>query len=227
MSGIKAILVGVVGFFMFGGLAQVSTVQAASPNTEMYSVSGTIEWIDVKLGKLKLDADEGQDTRGITEYRINKDQTRVTDPSDKKFLVIKDLRAGQHVTIEVKNSYGENLIRKIIAEAIPEPVFQEAIGELEAIDMQAGTLVIERRPLSDEGRKGDLVYFVFDPNSIVLMRTPGKQPVQLELNPGDVVQVEFVVRDGTRHARSITLLSSSSETTSTTTTTTTKTTVKH
>ena len=124
MWGFKAILIGVLGVLIIGGLAQVSTAQA-EPNTEMYSVSGTIEWINVKLGKLKLKSDAGQDTRGITEYRINLDATRVTDPTDKKFLVIKDLRAGQHVTVQLKNSYGETMIQKIIAEPMQEPVLSE------------------------------------------------------------------------------------------------------
>ncbi len=227
MRGFKAILIGFLGVLIIGGLAQVSTAQEVSPNTEMYSVSGNIEWIDVKLGKLKLNSDAGQDTRGITEYRINQDATRVTDPSDKKFLVIKDLRPGQHVTISLKNSYGETMIQKIIAEPLPEPVFQVATGELEAIDIQAGTLVIERKSLPGEGERGDLAYFVFEPNEIVVMKAPSTQPVQLEFNPGDVVQIEFMVKDGKRHAHAITLLSAVSETSSTTTTTTTKTTVKH
>ena len=220
----KAILIVVIGVLISGGLAQVSTAQV-EPNKEMYSVSGKIEWIDVKLGKLKLKSDADQDTRGITEYRINQNETRVTDPSDKKFIVIKDLQAGQHVKIELKNRYGETMIRKIIAEPMPEPVFQEATGELEAIDVQAGTLVIEQKPLRGEGGKGDLSYFVFDPNYIITRKAPGMQPVQLELNPGDLVQVEFVVKDGKRHARSITFLKAAAETTSTTTTTTTSTTV--
>ena len=145
----------------------------------------------------------------------------MTDPSDKKFLVIKDLRAGQHVTIELIDSSGETMARKIIAEPIPEPVFQEATGELEAIDVQAGTIVIDEKPLPGEGGKGNLSYFVFEPKDIVVMKSPSTQPVQLELKPGDLVKVEFVVKDGKRYARSITLLLAAPETTSTTTTTTT------
>ena len=57
------------------------------------------------------------------------------------------------------------------------------------------------------------------------MKDPSIQPVQLELKPGDLVKVEYVVKDGKRHAHSITLLSAAPETTSTTTTTTTSTTV--
>ena len=224
MRGFKAILFGVFGVLLFGGLAGVYAAGVES-NTKTRSVSGEIVWIDVKLGLLQLKSDAGQDTRGITDYSINQDETRVTDPSDEKFLVIKDLRAGQHVTLTVIDSSGETMVRKIIAEPMPEPVLQEATGELEAIDVQAGTLIIEEKPLPDEGGKGDPYYFVFEPQTIVVMKTPSTQPVQLELKPGDLVRVEFVVKDGKRHARSITLLKAAPETTSTTTTTTTSTTV--
>ncbi len=225
MWGFKAILIGVCGVLFFGGVARVYAAPVKS-NTNMRSVSGEIVWIDVLLGKLQLKSDAGQDTRGRTEYRINQDETRVTDSSDKKFLVIKDLRVGQHITIELIDSPEETMARKIIAEPMPqEPFFQEATGELEAIDIQAGTLIIEEKPLPKEGGKGNLSYFVFEPKDIVAMKTPSKQPVQLELKPGDIVRIEFVVKDGKRHAQSITQLSAAPETKSTTTTTTTSTTV--
>jgi len=217
----KVFLIGIFGVLFFGGLAQVFAAQVGS-NTKMRSVSGEISSIDVKLGLLKLNSDAGQDDRGITEYRINQDETRVTDPSDKKFLVIKDLRVGQHVTVVLIDSLKETMVRKIIAEPMPETVYQEITGEIQTIDVQAGTLVIEQEPLPNEGEKGKLIYFVFEPNNIVLMQAPSIQPVQLDLKPGDLVKVEYVVRDGKRYAHSITLLKAASETTSTTTTTTTR-----
>ncbi len=225
----KVILIGVFGILLFGGLAQAFAVPVET-NVRIRSVSGEISWIDVKLGKLQLKSDAGQETRGITEYRINQDETRVVDPSDKKFLVIKDLRAGQHVTIELIDSPvdkpEETMVRKIIAEPMREPVLQVATGELEAIDVQAGTLIIEEEPLPSERGKRELSYFVFEPKNIVVMQAPSVQPVQLELKPGDLVKVEYVVKDGKRHAHSITLLSPAPGTTSTTTTTT-STTVTH
>ncbi len=220
----KAVLIVALGIMFFGGLAQVYAAPVES-TPKMRTVSGEISLIDVKLGLLQLKSDVGQDTRGIAEYRINQDETRVTDPSDKKFLVVKDLQVGQHVTIQLIDGPDETLVRKIIAEPMPEPVLQEATGELEAIDVVAGTLIIAEEPLPNEGGKGKLTYFVFDPKEIVVMKNPSTQPVQLELNPGDLLKVEFVVKDGKRHARSITLLKSAPETTSTTTTTTTSTTV--
>jgi len=221
MWGFKAILIGILGVLFFGGLVRVYAAPVKS-NKKMRSVSGKIAWIDVKLGKLQLKSDAGQDTRGITEYRINQHETRVTDPSDKKFLTIKDLRAGQHVTIKLTDRPGETMVWKIIAEPMRESVFKEATGGLEAIDVQAGTLIIE---VPGERGKGNLYYFVFEPKDIVVMKYPSMQPVQLELKPGDLVRVEFVLKDGKRHAHFITLLSAAPETKNTTTTTTTSTTV--
>ncbi len=220
----KAILIGFLGVLCFGGSVGVNAAPMES-NTKMRSVSGEIAWIDVKLGLLKLKSDAGQDTRGITEYKINQNETRVTDPLDEKFLVIKDLQAGQYVTIELIDSSGETMARKIIAEPMRESVFEEVTGELEAIDVKAGTLIIEQKPLPSEGEKGNLFYFVFEPNDIVVMKAPSKESVRLELNPGDLVKVEYTEKSGRRHARSITLFKSSADTTSTTTTTTTSTTV--
>jgi hypothetical protein len=120
----KVIAVGVIGILFFGGLTQVFAAPVES-NTKMRSVSGRISKIDVRLGLLKLDADAGQDTRGISEYRINQDETRVTDPLDKKFLVIKDLKVGQHVTLRLIDKYQETMIRKIIAEPMPDTVVPE------------------------------------------------------------------------------------------------------
>jgi cold shock CspA family protein len=227
MRGFKVILIGILGVLFLGGLVRVYAAGVES-NPKMRSVSGEIVLIDVKLGLLQLKSDAGQDTRGITEYRINQDETRVTDPSDKKFIVIKDLLAGQHVTIELVDAPEETMARKIIAEPVLEPVLQEASGELESIDVKGGTLIIEEESLPVEagkGGKGKLTYFVFEPKDIVGMKDPSIQPVQLELKPGDRVKVEFVVKDGKRHARSITLLSAAPEAASTTTTTTTSTTV--
>ena len=214
----KAIFMGFLGILLFGGLTQVNAVQVES-DTKMRSVSGEISLIDVKLGKLQIKSDAGQDTRGVTEYTINQNETRVVDPLDKKFLVIKDLRVGQHITIELIDGPDELIARKIIAEPMPEPVLQEVTGQLEAIDVQAGTLVVEEIPLTKED-KANLYYFVFEPKDIVVMNNPSRQPVRLELNPGDIVKVEFVVKDGKRHALSIMLLSAVQQTTRTTITTT-------
>jgi hypothetical protein len=124
MRGFKAVLFGLLSILFIGGFASLYAAPVES-NTKMRSVSGKIESIDVKLGLLKLDSDAGQDTKGISEYRINQDETRVTDPSDTKFLVIKDLRAGQHITIKLIDSTGETLARKIIADPAPEPALPE------------------------------------------------------------------------------------------------------
>lgn len=120
----KVILMGFLGVLFLGGLTQVFAAQVAA-DTKMRSVTGEISSIDVKLGLLQIKADAGQDTRGITEYTTNQNETRVTDPADEKFLVIKDLRVGQHVTIELIDAPGETMARKIIAEPMSEPALPE------------------------------------------------------------------------------------------------------
>ncbi len=122
----KVILIGVFGILFFGGWAQIFAAGVES-NMKMRSISGEISAIDVKGGALQLKSDVGQDTRGITKYRINQDETRVTDLADKKFLVIKDLRVGQHVTVNLIDRLGEVMVQKIIASPLPEPVTQEVI----------------------------------------------------------------------------------------------------
>jgi len=49
------------------------------------------------------------------------------------------------------------MARTIIAEPMPEHVYQEVVGELQAIDTQAGTLVIRQGPLPNEEEKGKLL----------------------------------------------------------------------
>jgi cold shock CspA family protein len=184
-------------------------------------VSGEITWIDTKLGKLQLESDATPGTGEITEYRITDYETRVTNPSDKKFLKIEDLQPGQQVTIDVINGKEGDIVQKITANPRPASDFQEAYGRIEALDVPAGTLTLAERPGAGEAGESDLSGFVFEPKDIVVMRSPSRESVQLELKPGDVVKVDYVVRDGKRRARSITLYSPRVTSTTTTTTVTT------
>ncbi len=186
-----------------------------------FKVSGEISWVDIKLGKLQLQSDTFQGRGATTEYRINQNDTRVTDPADKKFLTLEDLRAGQNVTMEVMDVRGEPIVQNIIIKSFPASYFQEAYGEIEAIDVIDGTLVIIEKPRTDEVGSSKLSYFVFEPRDIIFMQSPSRQPIQLRLQPGDTVKVEYAVKDGKRQAQSITLYSPQGSTTTTTTTTTT------
>ncbi len=217
----KSLLIGVLGVWVLSGFAQAS---ASEPVPNARSISGEITWVDVKLGKLQLRDQAPRGPRAITEYRMNQQATNVTSPSDQRFLALEDLRSGQHVAIEFESvgNRGEKMARKITVESTPESAFQEAFGELEAIEVKAGTLVLEERPaIRRDGGRGNLSYFAFEPREIVVMRSPSQEPVRLELKPGDPVKVEFVVKDGKRWARSITLYSALPELIDQTTTTTT------
>ena len=94
-------------------------------NVKVVQVSGEIEQIDVALGKLQLELDASSDRKDPTRYNINKNDTRVVDPSDKKFLKLEDLQVGQHVKLEFNYMEGElgmePIAQKIIAEPMPTP----------------------------------------------------------------------------------------------------------
>lgn len=193
----------------------------AAEQAHVSQVSGEITWVDVNLGKLQLKNDASPNTGEILEYRITKDETRVTNPSDKKFLTIEDLQAGQHVTVDVIDGQEDKIVQKITTEPVPVSDFQIALGQLQVIDLAAGTLVLEERPMIGEEGTRHLSYFVFEPKDIVVMQSPSIQPVQLVLSPGDVLKVEYVVVNGKRHLRSITRYSPRVTSTTTTTTITT------
>ncbi len=226
----KLSLIGFLGVLLLGGLAQASaaeyrdgTIRLASlvsePIPALNRISGEITWVDVKLGRLQLREGSAE----YRDYRMNQQATNVTDPSDKKFLTVKDLRPGQRVAIEFEpvGSAGEQMARKITVEPTPDPVYQEAFGEIEAIDVNAGTFVLENRPaIRRDGGLSDLSYFLFEPKEIVVMKSPSKEPVRLEMKPGDPVKVEYVVKDGKQRIHSITLYSPVPEVVEKTTTTT-------
>jgi len=119
------VLVAVVAALLF-----TSAPLRASEAPRTIKVSGEISLIDVKLGKLQLERNASQDRRDPTEYRINQDATRVTDPTDKKFLKLEDLKVGQHVTVEFDYIQGEwkeaPSAKKIIANPMSAAVPQEA-----------------------------------------------------------------------------------------------------
>ncbi len=193
----------------------------AAESAHVSQVSGEITWVDVKIGKLQLKRDASPNTAEVLEYRITKNDTRVTNPSDKKFLTIEDLQAGQHVTVDVIDGQEDKIVQKITTEPLLASDFQIALGELQAIDLAAGTLVLEERPRIGEEGTTRLSQFVFEPKDIVVMQSPSMQPVQLALNPGDVLKVEYAVSDGKRHLRTITRYSPRVTSTTTTTTVTT------
>lgn len=194
---------------------------AAEQSSDVRHVSGEINWIDTKLGKLQLKTAVSPTMSEITEYRINQNDTRVTNPTDKKFFTIEDLQPGQHVTIDVINGKEENIVEKITSDPRPISDFQEAYGHIEAVDALAGTLTLARRPHAGQMEENAKSYFIFNPKDITVMQSTSSQPVELVLKQGDVVKVEFVFKDDKQQARSITLYSPKVTSTTTTTTVTT------
>ena len=183
-------------------------------------VSGRVMWVDVKLGKMQIKLNGAPGMGETKDYRITRYETRVKDPSDKKFLTIDDLRPGENVTLDVVDGQENKIIEKIVAESLEASDFQEASGQIQAIDGQAGTLTLQENMRNGVVEESNLSYFLFDPNNIVVLQSPSIQPVALVLKPGDSVQVQFVLRDGKQQVYSITLYSPQHTTTTTVTTTT-------
>ncbi len=196
------------------------TFVRAAETGHVTQVSGEITWVDVNQGKLQLKRDASPDTGEVLEYRITKNDTRVTNPADKKFLTVDDLQAGQHVTIDVIDGKEDGIIPKITTEPVVVTDYEVALGGLQAIDLTNGTLVLEERPRIGEEGRTRLSQFVFSPNDLVIMQSPGMQPVQMQLNPGDVLKIEYTVVNGQRRLRSVTRYAPKAAATSTTTTTT-------
>jgi hypothetical protein len=167
-------------------------------------LAGEITWIDTKTGKLQFKADVTPATGEVTVYRITEHETRVTTPSDSKFLSITDLQPGQYVTLYVVDGKEGQILQKIMASARPGSTMQEAYGVVESIDA-AGSIVLAGRPLPGTAEIGGPTEFVFEPKSIIVMQSPSSQPVQLQVKPGDVVKVEYMMKEGKRQAHSITL----------------------
>ena len=183
-------------------------------------VPGRVMWVDVKLGKMQIKLDQSPGAGETKDYRITRYETRVKDPADKKFLTIDDLRPGENVTLDVIEGQEDKIIEKIIAESLEASDFQEASGQIQVIDGQAGTLTLQEKMRNGIEEQSNLSNFVFDPNTIVVLQSPSIQPVALVLKPGDQVQIQFVLRDGKQQVYSITLYSPQHTTTTTVTTTT-------
>ena len=221
MLGHKSLVVGVLSAWLCSGVVP-GAVLAAEPAAPVHQAAGEIVWLDTQLGKLQLYADHSRGARTTAEYSITEHETRVTDRSDKQFLAIVDLRAGQHVTIESKDNGGAQLATKITVEPSSAPLFQRAEGTIESIDVNPGTFTLQET--AGPGAVGMVSVFAFDPQDIVVMESPSLQPVRLEVKPGDFVRVDYVVNDGRRFARSMMRYAAVPAPVTTTTTTTSTTT---
>ena len=201
---------------LFAGMSAYAAVGIPTVN----QVQGRVMWVDVKLGKIQIKFSGAPGMGETKDYRITRYETRVKDPSDKKFLTIDDLRPGENVTLDVVDGQENKIIEKIVAESLEASDFQEASGQIQAIDGQAGTLTLQEKMRNGVQEESNLSYFLFDPNTIVVLQSPSIQPVALVLKPGDQVMIQFVLRDGKQQVYSVTLYSPEHTTTTTVTTTT-------
>jgi len=206
----------ITAMILFAGM----TGHASAEIPAVSQVPGRIMWVDIKLGQMqiKLNGAPGMGEKKV--YRVTRYETRVKDPADKKFLTIDDLRPGENVALDVVDGQENKIIEKIVAESLVASDFQEASGQILAIDGQAGTLTLQEKMRNGVQEESNLSYFLFDPNTIVVLQSPSIQPVALVLKSGDQVMIQFVLRDGKQQVYSITLYSPQHTTTTTVTTTT-------
>jgi outer membrane protein OmpA-like peptidoglycan-associated protein len=116
--------------------------------------SGKIEWVDVQLGKIGVNRETPMGMRKTT-YRITDNNTRVTDPTDKEFLNVNDLWAGQNVTVQVvDNKEGEVVQKIIIGSASADQHQSESLVKLKAKDTADGTIVNLMGPRGPTGAAG-------------------------------------------------------------------------
>jgi len=195
-------------------------VYASNETPKVSQISGKIMWVDVKQGKVEIKLNQSSGEK--KEYRITRNETRVKDPSDKKFLTIDDLRTGEHVTFDVIEGQEDKIVQKIVTESLGAADFQESSGELKSYDTQAGTLTLEEKMRNGQHVNSELAYFFFEPKDVVVLESSNIQPSEIELKAGDRVKIQFVLKDEKKQIYSITLYPS--EVTSTTTTTVTTTT---
>lgn len=208
-------IVGVAAVVLLSGIAA-----RAAEVADMRHISGEIAWVDVKLGKLQLKTDAVPATGEITEYRITPHETRVTDPGDNKFLTVDDLQPGQHVTLDVVSGKEEGIAEKITIDPRSISELKEAYGKIETVDA-AGSLTLAGRSIAGRPEKTTAMEFIFEPENIVVMQNPSHEPVRLMFKPGDIVKVEFVMKQEKRLAQTITLYAPKVIRTVTTVTTTT------
>ena len=201
----------------FAGIPVYASVGIPTIN----QVPGRVMWVDVKLGTMQIKLNQNPGLGETKDYRITRYETRVKDPSDKKFLTIDDLRPGENVTLDVIEGHENKIIEKIVAESLEASDFQEASGQLQTIDGQVGTLTLQENTRNGVEEQSNLSNFLFDPQTIVVLQYPSIQPVAVVLKSGDQVQIQFVLRDGKQEIYSITLYSPQHMNTTTTTVTTT------
>ena len=194
MSIVTAIAVLLIGFFV-----------RVSPADNIFQVYGEIIWIDLESGVLELKNDTSLNRDEILEYRITEHETSVTDPEDKKFFAIEYLHPGQHVVIDIVPGKEKDIVKKIIIDPRPSSEYREAYGRIDSMHVPSRTFTLAGNSGSAEAKESNLSYFVFNTENIIVMQSPSSEPASLAFRKGDVVKVEYMVRDRKQYARRITL----------------------
>lgn len=133
------------------------SAQAFEPvQADVRQVSGNITWINLKLGLLQVQRDTPPYVGQRAEFRINQDETRVTNPADSKFLTVRNLHPGQHVAIDVVEDKEGKIVQRIITDPRSGNVVYSEVRTTEVVNNdRSSDLVGPRGPAGPAGYTGE------------------------------------------------------------------------
>lgn len=159
-------------------------------STDEFRTVGRIEIIDPQNGYLTLrENNPSGNSDHLSQYWISQRRTTVTDPMDKQFLKLDDLKAGQIVRVDYTKSPDKPDrwdARKIVL--FPTKDVRWVFGKVESIDPSTNTVVLYE--IVPDRTLNEPIYFVVDPIQTSLIYPSQREFITLKsLRPGDRVQV--------------------------------------
>lgn len=186
-------------------LTSVAVQVDAFAQGDVRQVPGEITWIDLQSGQLQLQTNTSP-IGNIIDFRINREQTRVVNPADQS-LDINDLHPGQNVTIDVSNGQGDAIVQNITTEVSPSSDYLEAYGQIGTVDLLGNSFTLSGAQRVGTKEQNKVTSFIFDPQNIVVTQSPSKGPFDAQMRTGQIVRIEYAMKDDQRMVRSITVFS--------------------
>ena len=170
-------------------------------SAQVKQASGEVAAVDLALGRLTLREIADGRSAETQDYALSARDTAVTDPLDKQFLKLEGLQPGYRVRVDYAVVDGQRLAKKITVDSVND--LRWAVGTVSAMDARRNTLWIsQERPA---GSVGSSVITQYETDSgTQVMDLAERRFISLgEIQPGDLVQVEFTLKNGKRVARLI------------------------
>ena len=170
-------------------------------SAQVKQASGEVAAVDLALGRLTLREIADGRSAETQDYALSARDTAVTDPLDKQFLKLEGLQPGYRVRVDYAVVDGRRLAKKITVDSVND--LRWAVGTVSAMDARRNTLWIsQERPV---GSVGSSVITQYETDSgTQVMDLAERRFISLgEIQPGDLVQVEFTLKNGKRVARLI------------------------